>query len=261
MRYAPMFMAYQRYVLNYEPAKLQLKELAGKVNGVSLLIHNFCTTAKVISLDTFLILPIQRLTRYEMLLGNILKQTSQRHDDFENLLHSLSTLKEINDDINKKKEEADNAKRLEEIESNLIEDHYAIPKNLWEVRNRVYIREGSLFDNSGTWSKRRTAYYYFMFSDIMIKTRTVNRKKGKDIKYAYLDIIPFSKVVIGSDESQNELMDVTFSLVEKKPRSTKKPRIQSFACISENEKKSWIRDIEEAINLNQLMAQVSPHDK
>jgi len=179
MRYAPMFMAYQRYVLNYEPAKLQLKELAGKVNGVSLLIHNFCTTAKVISLDTFLILPIQRLTRYEMLLGNILKQTSQRHDDFENLLHSLSTLKEINDDINKKKEEADNAKRLEEIESNLIEDHYAIPKNLWEVRNRVYIREGSLFDNSGTWSKRRTAYYYFMFSDIMIKTRTVNRKKRK----------------------------------------------------------------------------------
>ncbi len=53
-----------------------------------------------------------------------------------------------------------------------------------------------------------------------------------------------------------EGLNVTFKLIERNPAPDTPPCVQTFTCSSENERKSWMKDISEAINLSAVMLQV-----
>jgi hypothetical protein len=53
-----------------------------------------------------------------------------------------------------------------------------------------------------------------------------------------------------------EGLNVTFKLIERNPAPGTPPCIQTFTCSSENECKSWLKDISEAINLSAFLVQV-----
>lgn len=59
-----------------------------------------------LDLAAFLLTPIQRLPRYIMLLGRLMKYTDETHADYEQLLRALEVLQQLTIDLDKSFEES-----------------------------------------------------------------------------------------------------------------------------------------------------------
>lgn len=70
-------------------------------------------------LSSFLILPVQRIPRYEMLLGDLLKHTSPEHADFPDLKKAVDLIKGVATYVDEKKSEAESVTRVMEIQSTI----------------------------------------------------------------------------------------------------------------------------------------------
>jgi len=121
-----------------------------------------------VSLTNYLILPVQRIPRYEILLQSLLRYTDKDHADHKNILAALKKVEELNVLADAKKKEEDNRKTLTEIQQSVSGG----PSLL--VAHRFFLKEGLLdvvFPNK----KKEEKLYAFLFSDILLLTR---QKKG-----------------------------------------------------------------------------------
>jgi len=158
--FTPYFRMYQGYVNNHEKSVTLMRRLQEKEKWVE-----YCATVRPLcnrfDLASLLILPIQRLPRYKLLLGEILKNTADSHPDKAAATKSLEKVQEISLQINSRMKEFDrreNVKRIErkfDSSSNvsILEPH------------REFIREGKLWKVCR--SKDRL-YHFFLFNDILI---------------------------------------------------------------------------------------------
>ena len=113
------------------------------------------------TLSDLLIMPIQRVPRYQMLLQELLKNTPTNHVDFANLDKALESINLMTEELEESKKEADHLERII-VMANILRG-----ENLPEiiVPGRRYIREGYLMKY--TTRKRR---YFFLLSDLLIIT-------------------------------------------------------------------------------------------
>eukprot|EP00010_Vexillifera_abyssalis_P005062 CAMPEP_0201551350 /NCGR_PEP_ID=MMETSP0173_2-20130828/7538_1 /ASSEMBLY_ACC=CAM_ASM_000268 /TAXON_ID=218659 /ORGANISM="Vexillifera sp., Strain DIVA3 564/2" /LENGTH=578 /DNA_ID=CAMNT_0047961573 /DNA_START=240 /DNA_END=1972 /DNA_ORIENTATION=- len=64
------------------------------------------------SLEHLLIMPVQRIPRYNLLLSDLIKKTSESHPDFVNLNKALLSTKQVADHVNKSIHQSENLKKL-----------------------------------------------------------------------------------------------------------------------------------------------------
>ena len=72
-----------------------------------------------LKLNSFLILPVQRLPRYEMLLRDITKHTWKSHPDLPSLTKALAGIAEVTAFLNESKRTNENMSRMIEIRNKL----------------------------------------------------------------------------------------------------------------------------------------------
>ena len=133
---------YQNYCNNYSASSTRLAELRKKSSSA---FSKYCDEQarskqfNGLSIESLLILPIQRMPRYKMLLEEIIKNTEHDHPDLDQLQTALSQIAAVNDSINTKMKDFDAMKRVQNIENrfngkvtNLV------------TPSRRYIREGTL---------------------------------------------------------------------------------------------------------------------
>lgn len=65
-------------------------------------------TGVIHDIPTFLIMPIQRIPRYNLLLLDIKKHTWEEHGDYQNLVKACEGMEEVAQYLNSKKKESDN---------------------------------------------------------------------------------------------------------------------------------------------------------
>jgi FYVE/RhoGEF/PH domain-containing protein 5/6 len=70
-------------------------------------------------LQSFLILPVQRMPRYEMLLKELYKDTSASHPDHTPLATAIEGIVQINIYLNEKKKQAESNQRLLDLAQDL----------------------------------------------------------------------------------------------------------------------------------------------
>mmetsp|Transcript_30170 Transcript_30170/g.33711 ORF Transcript_30170/g.33711 Transcript_30170/m.33711 type:complete len:807 (-) Transcript_30170:131-2551(-) len=103
----PLMKLYFRYIKAYLKGVTILKEARDKNSK----LHDFLKEAKIKcdlhDLENFLILPVQRLPRYEMLLDTLIKHTNESHVDYDNLTQALESVKQVNQTINERNARAD----------------------------------------------------------------------------------------------------------------------------------------------------------
>jgi len=105
IRMTDYLRCYVEYVNNYQHALDLLNRLRKERPG----LHNFLRKQETskecrsLPLDGFLITPVQRIPRYELLLRDMLKHTWSTHVDFQDLTTALQKVKETNSFINEKK--------------------------------------------------------------------------------------------------------------------------------------------------------------
>jgi len=109
-------------------------------------------------LQTFLLGPIQRIPRYEMLLRDLLRKTDKDHADYNNIKAALNKIEDIMLYINEQKRNSD---QILKVEHKLGE---RVAQSLW-LSNRKYIAEGTLITTSSRSEKER---YAFLFNNLLL---------------------------------------------------------------------------------------------
>lgn len=64
---------------------------------------------------SFLIMPVQRIPRYELLLRDLRKATPEAHKDAELIAEALARVEAVNRSINEKMRRADQARKIAEL--------------------------------------------------------------------------------------------------------------------------------------------------
>jgi len=211
----------------------------------------------------------------QLLLASLVKSTSSSNPDYLDLMSTLQETKQLNAFLDETKRKEDNKRKVKQILSLLdTRGKRKLPKTLDEeqMKDRIFVREGLLCDTS---RKRKKEHYVFMFNDILLKTavkrNTISSNLNKlglhppmwpwenkqGAHYIYKDIIPFSQVFLATELQEGDGgWNVSFQLIERNPEPNTPPCVQTFTCASEDELRSWTKDISEAINLTHVMAQI-----
>ena len=93
---------YRLYTANYEKAQVLLAEIMNK--NLNFAGHVKKWESEVVKMDmipllSYLILPVQRIPRYNMLLRDMLHQTKEDHPDYENLSKVNNNPNDTNTDL------------------------------------------------------------------------------------------------------------------------------------------------------------------
>ncbi|XP_031554199.1 uncharacterized protein LOC116291202 [Actinia tenebrosa] len=112
-------------------------------------------TSKVINgqtLNSLLLMPIQRIPRYEMLLKELLKRTKEDHPDYDNLTEALSKAKQGAADLNEHIRKIENETKVIEIMKSFPNDEL----NLIHVASQASL--GKTFGSAGRLKKQDQMY-------------------------------------------------------------------------------------------------------
>lgn len=124
-----------------------------------------------LGLESYLIMPIQRVTRYGLLLRELIHQTWHDHDDYEGLCAALQAVEEVASHVNGHKKKVIMQQKIKAILSSII----SLPADsIPETEDRLYITEGPVTDLGDTIP---VTHHIFLFSDFMVWTQMINKKK------------------------------------------------------------------------------------
>jgi hypothetical protein len=105
---------YTQYCSNQTQAGTRLKELKDAKPELHQLLEEMRDLPDInrLDLESFLIKPMQRLTRYPLFFQQLLKHTPETHPDYANLRKCLDGLHEVVTTINNQKQRNDNLNKL-----------------------------------------------------------------------------------------------------------------------------------------------------
>jgi len=130
---SPFLKVYTTYVENFEKGSVTLKN-AKKQNSQFNAFLRKCHEKKEmygnLDLEDYLLMPVQRIPRYQLLLQELLKCTEESHPDFIPLQSALSKIKEVAVHINTWVKTSDNKQKIVEIQNELSMELVA-PHRVW----------------------------------------------------------------------------------------------------------------------------------
>jgi len=219
---------YQRYVNNYDNTMtVYLQCLKNRPKFVELLNKaKEIPETKYLDLLSFLIMPIQRIPRYILLLGDLVKNTPPEHEDYKETELALQKIKGMAELLNEGKRKAENAIKVANIQDSLVGLEEELVKE-----GRYFIREGSLIKKK----KKSSDYcYFFLLSDLLL--HCVENKKKYKVKHT----VPLSNVTI-IDIPDTEFLKNAFKITWYKDHSW------MVSANSSIERKGWVDDLKKAI--------------
>ena len=118
--FAPYLKMYAMYVSNYDEATAILDSYE-KIPSVKAWLYEkyHDPQINVLSLQSLLILPVQRIPRYCLLLKDLVKNTPENHPDYMDLKSSLKTMLEVADQINEDVKRRENRQKLLKLQASL----------------------------------------------------------------------------------------------------------------------------------------------
>lgn len=181
LQFSPYFKMYQSYVNGFEKAATKLTEIMAKKPGFAFFI-NLNNACEGMALDSFLIMPVQRLPRYKMLLEVMMKYRVL-DENGNNLTSEVDEkLKEAFEQVTKVTMEINDRLKAEAMQMMVLDIQNRLCKNDrytdLVTPTRYLVKEGRItkrYNNrmSGYFSKIKgdtQAYQLFLFNDSLIYT-------------------------------------------------------------------------------------------
>jgi len=138
---------------------------------------------KQLDLSSFLLEPMQRITRYSLLLKQILHYTGTNHKDHDDVLQALRSIEERVEKINETTRDFENQDKINTI--NKLVDFHNVKLDLYApsrfVQSRKFILEGPLAK-----AKSGRKLYVYLFNDLILFTQLKSnsaRTMTKGAKY------------------------------------------------------------------------------
>eukprot|EP00817_Percolomonadidae_sp_ATCC50343_P000507 CAMPEP_0117428354 /NCGR_PEP_ID=MMETSP0758-20121206/8087_1 /TAXON_ID=63605 /ORGANISM="Percolomonas cosmopolitus, Strain AE-1 (ATCC 50343)" /LENGTH=528 /DNA_ID=CAMNT_0005214677 /DNA_START=175 /DNA_END=1758 /DNA_ORIENTATION=- len=148
IKYANYFREYTNYINHYHiknqllsdelKTNVEFEEFCGKINQ-----HLKAENARCTSLRGYLVMPVQRIPRYNLLLRDLLKRTPENHPEYKDLLRASNDINALADFINTKKQEKENQSRMLEVEKTYKLKGFASIHRKHEKDGNVVVRNKS----------------------------------------------------------------------------------------------------------------------
>jgi len=149
------------------------------------------TRSQGLDLESFLIQPIQRLPRYELLLKDLTKCTDKTHSDYGVLCESAKRVMRVTTQINDKKGEKENVVQIVNLQKKLVGP--LTTQIEWDIHHKL-IREGE-----GTCSADHKVTYLFLVNDFLLLTK--KKKSAHEVR----GIVPLADVSVEADTHAEEI--------------------------------------------------------
>nr|XP_039271145.1 phosphatidylinositol 3,4,5-trisphosphate-dependent Rac exchanger 2 protein-like isoform X2 [Styela clava] len=191
------FEVYAPYCTNHERAQKKLNELTenaefqGFILGC-LMLGNYVND---VSMEGFLLTPIQRICKYPLLLRELSKKTPPEHPDYPSVMEALEIMKAVCSNVNETKRQLEQLEKLEELQStianwegaNLTDNCTTLIKQgalLKISAGNIQERQFFLFDHLLVYCKKANTLPRLQAAENKDKTATLQKKKSKRKKNA-----------------------------------------------------------------------------
>mgnify|MGYP001091184038 FL=1 len=115
---------YNRYCANYDKAIENLYQFQEDHPAFVKFLQEASADPRLsISLQSCLIMPVQRVPRYPMLLEAVLRYTPEDHPDYSNLVQALETVRSVANAVNDSMDDMDDRLRVMQIQNNFLTSH------------------------------------------------------------------------------------------------------------------------------------------
>ncbi|KAG2237303.1 hypothetical protein INT48_009036 [Thamnidium elegans] len=188
LRHADSLQCYSTYCRNqsYATKFLQKKREDDQWFEVFLKTRVECRS---LDLSHFLLEPVQRITRYPLLLRQILNNTPKRHPDYALVRSALSIAQKVLEDVNEETRRFENIQKMSEL-SRILDMESTDRLNL---PGREFVMDGALFK-----SKSGRKLHGFLFNDPMpIDKVSVRQQQTMALKSSFTNDLSF-QIVYGS---------------------------------------------------------------
>eukprot|EP01119_Soliformovum_irregulare_P024139 TRINITY_DN8586_c1_g1_i1.p1 TRINITY_DN8586_c1_g1~~TRINITY_DN8586_c1_g1_i1.p1 ORF type:complete len:812 (-),score=260.41 TRINITY_DN8586_c1_g1_i1:52-2487(-) len=189
----PYLKVYTGYVNNYTDSHATLKQkLAEDKDFASWNNGQRNQVPDHLDLDDFLIMPVQRIPRYEMLLVDLGKNTWESHPDFFNLKSAKEKIAQVADFVNEQKRKFENDSKMGDIINSIIgfEDKHKLMN-----ASRHLIKSGNVSEVVSHTSDPRKIFL-LLFNDIVIWTIPKKKKSQFEfVKMQYLENVIITRGV------------------------------------------------------------------
>ncbi|CAF0939796.1 unnamed protein product [Adineta ricciae] len=209
-----------------------------------------------LSLNGFLTKPIQRVTRYPLLIEKVLKHTSEKHADYASIKQALECARQLNERINKQISEQESSSRLDWLQQHLTfgsdencSDGYLFDELLkFNSLNRYHIQRQLLLHGLVLKVPSGKELLGFLFNDFLLfatmksssnwQTQLFERRTNFQLKLYRMPIF-LTDIIIANDLLHDQF---TFSITTKvydKPLQLKTQQT--------NVRTLWVKSINNAV--------------
>ncbi|XP_063771780.1 rho guanine nucleotide exchange factor 4 isoform X2 [Pseudophryne corroboree] len=238
LQYQKDFQIYSEYCNNHPNACMELSKLC-KVKKYGYFFETCRLVQKMIdiSLDGFLLTPVQKICKYPLQLAELLKYTNPQHRDFADVEAALSAMKNVAKLINERKRRLENIDKIAQWQSSI---------EGWEgedilTRSSELIHSGELTKFSQLQSKGQQRIFFLFDHQIVYCKKDILRRdilyyKGK-INMDEMEVI---NVEDGKDKDFNITMKNAFKL-----QSRVSEEFHLFLAKKPEQKQRWLQAFEE----------------
>lgn len=196
---------YKQFIGNWKNAKNSLKFCTKNSNFNKFLESQSREYSKKLSLDALLIMPVQRIPRYELLLKQLIKNTDESHPDWALLQKAGKYVHDLATTINYNEREYHDLKDIE----NLVEGY----NNTNDARSFIKFEIVTI-------GKKERAI--FLFNDILLLTSIIRKNRKISItstmdsnKYKLLSLIPLDKIeIIVNDQKYQQFIENDLEIIQ-----------------------------------------------
>ncbi|PRP78452.1 hypothetical protein PROFUN_13685 [Planoprotostelium fungivorum] len=251
---------YSQYVVNYNKSIATVKNLISTNPAFQTFVEDCMKDPRGndLHLTDYLIMPVQRLPRYEMLLADLLRNTPQTAEDKTLLESALSGLREVNAFVNNHTREVQSMERVLHVQNKL--SGAKKNSNLYQP-GRELIREGLLIMIGKAGESERTV---FLFNDSVMVSKKTSTNKNVTLKYDFKANIPLKGATVVMDYVPNKLDFVKSPSLTDTTKAKGSPKLGNgeshvialitadgskyvFRASNANDKKGWYNAMDSAI--------------
>ncbi|XP_034295682.1 rho guanine nucleotide exchange factor 4 isoform X2 [Pantherophis guttatus] len=237
LEYQNEFQIYSEYCNNHPNACMELSRLT-KVNKYVYFFEACRLLQKMIdiSLDGFLLTPVQKICKYPLQLAELLKYTNPQHRDFKDVEAALNAMKNVARLINERKRRLENIDKIAQWQSS-IED--------WEgedvlVKSSELIYSGELTKISQPQAKSHQRMFFLFDHQLVCCKKDLLRR---DILYyksrINMDLMEILDAEDGKDKDFNITIKNAFKL-----HCQDTEEVHLFCAKKPEQKQRWLKAFE-----------------
>ncbi|XP_064457585.1 protein vav-like isoform X2 [Ornithodoros turicata] len=258
MRWKDKFIIYGDYCSNLPRAQEQIDELCNKKQLVNQYIISCQQKANdgKFKLRDLLSVPMQRVLKYHLLLKELLKNTSDTHEDYDGLDKALQTMLDLAHYINEVKRDNETLQIIEDIQASITDVN--LPENMDLKDYGRLLKDGELKIKSHEDNNKIKNRYIFIFDRVMLmckSTKIMDKLFGGE-QYIYKSALALCDYRVDNAPSNSKMATRHhWYLVHIKNKTA-----YTMYAKTEEMKEKWIKAIEKALdNISPAMGKRTDH--